>query len=137
MTSVYASQATLVVGSFSYWIGVSQPSALWRRCRLWKISRYAKPALASSTRVVHRLRSSSSVCIPVPECFDEALSLASPMVSIEAAARSPVGTRQQIERSAERSIDLEPHDGGMGDTTRRRPPTSGRLPSGLHAPGLY
>jgi hypothetical protein len=33
---------------------VRQPKALWRRCRLWKISRYSKIALASSMRVVHR-----------------------------------------------------------------------------------
>jgi hypothetical protein len=32
-----------------YW--VSMPRLLWRRCRLWKISRYSKIALASSTRV--------------------------------------------------------------------------------------
>jgi hypothetical protein len=38
---------------------VRQPRALWRRCRLWKISRYSKIALASSTRVVHRWRSRS------------------------------------------------------------------------------
>jgi hypothetical protein len=43
--------------------GARQRKALWRRCRLWKISKYSKIALASSIRVVHRRRSSSSVCI--------------------------------------------------------------------------
>jgi len=43
------------------WVRI--PRALWRRCRLWKISRYSKIALASSMRVRHRLRSSSSVCM--------------------------------------------------------------------------
>jgi hypothetical protein len=38
------------------------PRALWRRCRLWKISRYLKMALASSMRVRQRCRSSSSTC---------------------------------------------------------------------------
>jgi hypothetical protein len=51
------------VGVFSNCIGVSMPSALWRRVRLWKISRYSKIALASSTRVFQRRRSSSSTCI--------------------------------------------------------------------------
>jgi AhpD family alkylhydroperoxidase len=63
VTMVCASQATSVAWSFSNSTGVRQPKALWRRCRLWKISRYSKIALASSTRVFHRRRSSSSVCI--------------------------------------------------------------------------
>jgi hypothetical protein len=50
-------------GVFSNCIGVSMPSALWRLVRLWKISRYSKIALASSTRVFQRCRSSSSTCI--------------------------------------------------------------------------
>jgi hypothetical protein len=47
------------VEAFSNSIGVSMPRLLWRRCRLWKISRYSKIALASSKRVFHRWR---------PEC---------------------------------------------------------------------
>ena len=43
--------------------GVSMPSALWRRLRLWKISRYSKIAFASSTRVLQRRGLSSSTCI--------------------------------------------------------------------------
>ena len=57
--------------------------ALWRRCRLWKISRYSKIALASSTRVVHRWRSSSSVCMRAQNDSITALFVASPMVPIE------------------------------------------------------
>jgi hypothetical protein len=87
---------------------VSQPSALWRRCRLWKISSHAKIALASSTRVVHRLRSSSSVGIRPQNASMTALS-ASPIVS---SARSPVGTPA-----------VEHHDGGR-DTRR---PSSRRV----------
>ena len=47
--------------SISYSIGVSMPRALWRRRRLWKISRYSNRALASSMRVRQRRRSRSSV----------------------------------------------------------------------------
>jgi hypothetical protein len=69
MTSVYASQATW------WWEAsrirlVSQPSALWRRCRLWKISSHAKIALASSTRVV--IACGRAVRLhPAAECFDD------------------------------------------------------------------
>ena len=63
VTLVCASQATSVACSFSNSSGVRQPRALWRRWRLWKISRYSKIALANSTRVFHRWRSSNSVCI--------------------------------------------------------------------------
>jgi hypothetical protein len=51
------------VDVFSNSTGVSMPRLLWRRCRLWKISKYSKIALASSTRVRQRCRSSSSTCI--------------------------------------------------------------------------
>lgn len=47
----------------SYSIGVRMPRAECRRCRLWKISRYSKIALASSIRVFYRFRFNSSVCI--------------------------------------------------------------------------
>ena len=47
----------------SYSIGERIPRAVWRRCRLWKISRYSKMALANSIRVRHRCRSRSSTCI--------------------------------------------------------------------------
>lgn len=40
----------------SYSIGVRILRAVWRRCRLWKISRYSKIALANSMRVRHRRR---------------------------------------------------------------------------------
>jgi len=43
--------------------GVRMPSAECRRWRLWKISRYSKIALASSTRVRQILLPSSSTCI--------------------------------------------------------------------------
>jgi hypothetical protein len=55
------SHATVEV--FSNSIGVSMPRLLWRRCRLWKISRYSKIALASSIRVFQRCRFSSSICM--------------------------------------------------------------------------
>jgi hypothetical protein len=42
-----ASQATSVAWRFSNSTGVRQPSALWRRCRLWKISRYSMIALVA------------------------------------------------------------------------------------------
>jgi hypothetical protein len=51
------------VDTVSNSIGVSMPRLLWRRCRLWKISRYSKIALASSTRVRQRRWSRSSTCI--------------------------------------------------------------------------
>jgi hypothetical protein len=51
---VCASQATSVACSFSNSTGGRQPKGLWRRCRLWKISRYSKIALASSRRVHRR-----------------------------------------------------------------------------------
>jgi hypothetical protein len=38
----------------SYSIRGAPAKALWRRCRLWKISRCSKIALARSMRVVHR-----------------------------------------------------------------------------------
>ena len=47
----------------SYLIGVRISRAVWRRCRLWKMSRYSKIALANSTRVRHQRRSRSSTCI--------------------------------------------------------------------------
>lgn len=43
-------------------MGVSMPMAVWRRRRLWKISKYSNRALASSMRVGQRRRLSSSVC---------------------------------------------------------------------------
>jgi hypothetical protein len=55
------SHATVEV--FSNSIGVSTPRLLWRRCRLWKTSRYSKIAFASSTRVLQPRRFSSSTCI--------------------------------------------------------------------------
>jgi len=57
-----------VIGwSFPCSIGVRQPCTLWRRCRLWQISRYSNMALASSTRVFNRVRSSNSVLHPAPD----------------------------------------------------------------------
>ena len=47
---------------FSNCIGVRYPREECRRCRLWKISRYSKIALASSIRGVQRRRLSSSTC---------------------------------------------------------------------------
>jgi hypothetical protein len=60
VAGVQATGASLACWS-SYSIGVSIPSAVWRRRRLWNISRYSNRALASSRRVRHRRRSSSSV----------------------------------------------------------------------------
>jgi hypothetical protein len=52
--------ARLICSSYS--MGVSMPSDECLRRRLWKISRYSNRALASSIRVRHRCRLSSSVC---------------------------------------------------------------------------
>ena len=68
---------------FSYSIGVSMSSAVWRLWRLWKISRYSKIALASSMRVRQRRRSSSSTCMRAQNDSIKALSKQSPTVPMD------------------------------------------------------
>ena len=58
---------------------MSIPSELGRRLRVWKISRYSKFAFASSTRVRHRRRSSSSSCILAQNDSTTAISKQSPI----------------------------------------------------------
>jgi hypothetical protein len=64
-------------------VGVSILSDEWRRCRLWKISKYPKIALANSTRVIQRFRSSSSTCIRLQKDSMTALSKQSPTEPID------------------------------------------------------
>ncbi len=64
-------------------MGVRIPIAVWRRWRLWKISRYSKIALASSIRVLHRLRSNSSTCIRAQNDSIVALSKQSPTIPMD------------------------------------------------------
>ena len=67
----------------SYSIGVRIPRLEWRRCRLWKISRYSKMALASSILVRHRCRFHNSTCIRAQNDSTTALSKQSPTDPIE------------------------------------------------------
>jgi hypothetical protein len=60
---------------------VSQPSTLWRRCRLWKISSHEKIALAGSTRWPIACGRAIRSCIRPQNASMTALS-ASPKVSI-------------------------------------------------------
>src|SRR6266496_975310 len=69
--------------TFSYSIGVSIPSELWRRLRLWKISRYSNSAALSSTRVFHLVRFKSSVWSRAQKDSITALSKASPTDPID------------------------------------------------------
>jgi hypothetical protein len=63
-----ARSACLIAGG---WVGVTElvfdglsiPRDECRRCRLWKISRYSKMALANSILVFHRRRFNSSTCM--------------------------------------------------------------------------
>lgn len=70
------------------------PRALWRRCRLCQISRYSKIALARSTRVCQRFRSSSSACIRDQNDSTVALSKQSPTEPIEGS--SPESTARWV-----------------------------------------
>lgn len=54
------SWCSVEAGGFEFY-GVCQPGAEWRRRRLREPSMYSDIALASSTRVFHRCRLSSSV----------------------------------------------------------------------------
>jgi hypothetical protein len=67
----------------SYSTGLSMPRAECLRCRLWKISRYSKSAVDSSSRVLHRLRLSSSTWTRAQKDSIIALSTQSPMEPIE------------------------------------------------------
>ena len=115
MTSVNASPGG-VGGKLLVFDWVSQPSELWRRCRLWKISSHAQAALASSTHVVHRLRSSSSVASGRRMLRDG-------FVGITDGSIGPITIGTPA---------VEDH-GGMGHHPTPVLPTSGRLPSGLYA----
>ena len=84
---VFRSQLTWIsgapVGLLSWWIlsysiGVRILRAVWRRWRLWKISRYSNIALANSIRVRRRRRSNSSTCIRAQNDSINALSKQSP-----------------------------------------------------------
>ncbi len=89
---VWWSQLTWISGAtarllswwiLSYSIGERISRAVWRRCRLWKISRYSKIALANSMRVRHRRRLRSSTCIRAQNDSINALSKQSPTDPIE------------------------------------------------------
>jgi hypothetical protein len=119
MTSVNASPGG-VGGKLLVFDWVSQPSELWPRCRLWKIFSHAQAALASSTHVVHRLRSSSSVASGRRMLRDG-------FVGVTDGSIDPITIGTPA---------VENH-GGMGHHPTPVLPTSGRLPPGLHTPRLH
>jgi hypothetical protein len=57
-------------------MGLSIPTGDCRRCRLWRISRYSKMAMANSSLVFHRRRFSSSTCIRAQKRFHLAVVVA-------------------------------------------------------------
>jgi hypothetical protein len=134
--------ARLICSSYS--MGVSMPSDECLRRRLWKISRYSNRALASSIRVRHRCRLSSSVCTRPQKDSITALSQQSPIdpiegTSPEARARSVKAQEVNCASSTGRcntgpgGAVADGHVQGAGDQRRGLRTADG--PAGAACPG--